>query len=282
MKTILVPFHDDEGGAAAAETGCLLARRFGAYVEGLLVPEHLESFSRGVVTRPVGDQPEWITELTNQWRDIIERSRQRFEAILGRNQITLAAITDAADGPSGGWHEARPGVEARMIGSYSRLFDLVVFGRSDPDWQTSCEAALFESGRPVIIAGSTAPRTIGERVVIAWNQSTETARTVALGMPLLAGAHSVVVLEVQGWSFPGPSGQDLVRHLARNGLPASFRSIKPAGRSNGQAILDEAAALDADLLVKGAYTQTRLREVIFGGATRHIITEARLPVLMAH
>ena len=63
---------------------------------------------------------------------------------------------------------------------------------------------------------------------------------------------------------------------------AGVRTVTAGGRSPGEAVLDECAALGADLLVKGAYTQSRLRQLVFGGATRHIMMNAGLPVILAH
>jgi nucleotide-binding universal stress UspA family protein len=95
-------------------------------------------------------------------------------------------------------------------------------------------------------------------------------------------AEKVTVLTVEGSTTPGPSGEDAARHLRRNGIKASALTIKPGGRAPGQVILDQAGSLGCDLLVKSAYTQSRLRQMIFGGATRHILANATLPVFMAH
>ncbi len=92
----------------------------------------------------------------------------------------------------------------------------------------------------------------------------------------------MVVLTVQGGTVPGPTGEQLARYLARNGVPSEPMSVNPEGRSTGEAILAQAAALKSDLVVKGAYTQSRLRQMMFGGATRHLLGHATLPVLMAH
>jgi nucleotide-binding universal stress UspA family protein len=101
-------------------------------------------------------------------------------------------------------------------------------------------------------------------------------------MPLLKKASRVVVLTVQGGTVPGPTGEELARYLDRNGVPSEPITVQPEGRSTGEAILAHAASLQCDLLIKGAYTQSRLRQMIFGGATRHILANASLPVLMAH
>ena len=70
--------------------------------------------------------------------------------------------------------------------------------------------------------------------------------------------------------------------MRRNGIKATAVTVKPGTRASGEVILDHAASLGCDLLVKSAYTQSRLRQMIFGGATRHILAHAPLPVLMAH
>jgi nucleotide-binding universal stress UspA family protein len=81
---------------------------------------------------------------------------------------------------------------------------------------------------------------------------------------------------------PGPTGEQAARHLQRNGIPAQAVHLSAGKRSAGEIILDQAGSLGCDLLIKGAYTQSRLRQMIFGGVTRHVLANATLPVLMAH
>ncbi len=118
--------------------------------------------------------------------------------------------------------------------------------------------------------------------MVAWNGSTESARSVAFAMPFLANAREVHVLSVEGGSVSGPDARALEQHLVRHGIAATSSEVSPGDRSIGQAILEEADARGADLLVKGAYTHSRLRQMFFGGATSHILAEAEIPVLMAH
>jgi nucleotide-binding universal stress UspA family protein len=119
--------------------------------------------------------------------------------------------------------------------------------------------------------------------MVHWNCSTEQARATAFAMPLLHQAGRVVVLNViGGQGVPGPSSEQLLAHLRHNGIAATGKSVGLEGGSTGEAILAAAKAEGCDLLVKGAYTQSRLRQMIFGGATSHILANAELPVLMAH
>src|SRR5262249_18548010 len=102
-------------------------------------------------------------------------------------------------------------------------------------------------------------------------------------MPVLRRATRVVVLTVKGGSgVPGPTGEQLCRYLQFNGVPAKSLTVSLEGRLTGEVILAHAKALGCDLLIKGAYTQSRLRQIIFGGTTRYILSHTELPVLMAH
>ena len=102
-------------------------------------------------------------------------------------------------------------------------------------------------------------------------------------MPLLQKANRVTVLTVIGGTeVSGPSAEQLIQYLQRHGIAVEPMRIGLDGKDTGQAILAAAQSLDCDLLIKGAYTQSRLRQMIFGGATRHILAHATLPVLMAN
>lgn len=283
MKTILLPFHDDDLDRAALETALLVAEHFGSYLEGLFVwqpPQIIAGAGEGITL--YGD---YVTQIAAEGRQLAQQARRRFTGVMESRGVPLHNSGLGDQRPCAGWYEGE-GLEDRVVGDYGRVFDLLVIGRTGKpasgDWTATCEAALFESGRPVMIAPSEPPTKIGERILIAWNGSTETARTIALGLPFLRSARKVTVLTVEGETVPGPSGEQVATYLQRNDIDASNRNAQQQGRPMGQTALDEAAELGVDLLFKGAYTQSRLRQMIFGGATRHILAKAELPVLMAH
>jgi nucleotide-binding universal stress UspA family protein len=124
---------------------------------------------------------------------------------------------------------------------------------------------------------------MGMNVLIAWNCSTEQARTVAFAMPMLKRANRVVVLTIEGGAaVPGPTGQELCQYLQLSGVPAKSMTVGLDGRLTGEAVLAHAKALGCDLVIKGAYTQSRLRQLIFGGTTSYILGNSTLPIFMAH
>src|SRR5262245_35252634 len=174
-----------------------------------------------------------------------------------------------------------------FIGNYGRVFDVIVMKRRDehssPMHDRAIESCLFESGRPILLSPPSPPSQIATNVLIAWNCSTEQARATALAMPILQKAERVTILTVIGGTgVPGPSAEQLIRYLRRNGVIAESMRVGLDGRSTGEAILASAQSLGCDLLIKGAYTQRRLRQWIFGGATQHVLANAALPVLLAN
>jgi nucleotide-binding universal stress UspA family protein len=188
--------------------------------------------------------------------------------------------------PSYGWL-GETLVSDNGIGEYGRVFDAIIVGRpgsgAEQPRSSTLEAALFESGRPVIIAPPKPPETLGERIIIAWNGSTDTARTITFALPFLSQAKDVIVVNVPGGRVPGPDEEQVVKSLRRHNIPARAvlapEQIKGAA---GTSLLERTKALGGDLLIKGGYTQSRIRQLIFGSVTSQILAEAQLPVFMAH
>ena len=278
MKTILVPTEQHDLLTSTLQAALLLARKFDSYIEGFaLFPAMIELYALDSgVPLPI--------EVKEHDAEMAKQARGSFEKFMTDHDVARSKRGEAS--LSFSWLDDAPDGDA-FVGSYGRVFDVIVLGRpgasrgSRPSMAT-IEAGLFEAGRPILVAPPLPPQRIGEHILIAWNCSTEQAHTTALAMPLLREASRVTVLTVEGGTVPGPSGEQLARHLARNGVRSEPITVAPAGRSTGEVILARAASLGCDLLIKGAYTQSRLRQMIFGGATRHILANATLPVLMAH
>jgi len=200
-------------------------------------------------------------------------------------RLALPIEGPATTGPQFVWRDI-VALDDIALAARARASDIAVFGRVQRDGtgprMSALETTLFESGRPILIAPPKPSATLGDRVFIAWNGSTETARTIAFAMPILERAKQVLVLAVEGAGVPGPSAVEMAAALVANGVAATERTLPASSRSTGEAFLAEATSWGADLVIKGAYTQSRLRQMIFGGATNHILLSAELPVFMAH
>jgi nucleotide-binding universal stress UspA family protein len=280
MKTILVPTEHGAAMTSALDTALLLARKFDSCIEGFPL--------RPAVADLVAMDPDsglTMVAVKENDAEMVRQAEAEFRAFMSSHRVPERS----GDGPaslSSAWLTDAPSGHD-FVGSYGRVFDVIVLARPGDEWQSpsmiTLESALFESGRPVLIAPPTSPASLGTNVLVAWNNSTEQARTMADAMPLLRLAKRITILTVEGSTVAGPSGEQMARSLELNGIAAEPVTTKPAGkRSAGETLLVKAEEFGCDLIVKGAYTQSRLRQMIFGGTTRHILANAKLPVLMAH
>jgi nucleotide-binding universal stress UspA family protein len=284
MKTILVPTEQNTAMTSALDAALLLARKFDSCIEGFAL--------RPAVADMVAMDPDaglTMVAVKENDAEMVRHAEETFRTFMQSHAVKeRTAETSAgslAASLSWTWNAAAPSGHD-FAGSYGRVFDVIVVARPGEEWQSpsmiTLESALFESGRPVLIAPPASPRSLGTHVLIAWNRSTEQARATAFAMPLLRLAERITILTVEGSTVAGPSGVELARSLRMNGIAAEPLTIAPGKVSAGETILNKAAEFGCDLIVKGAYTQSRLRQMIFGGTTRHILANAKLPVLMAH
>ncbi len=279
MKTILVPMEPHEGMSAVLETALLLAKKRGSYIEGFPLRFGISEF---VAVDPAGSIP--LESYRQESQEEAVQAHRLFESFMQERGVPKSSGPGKA--PSFGWLDEAPEGES-FVGSYGRVFDITVLSRPDANTiglhNRAIESGLFESGRPILLSPPKPLKDIATNVMIHWNCSTEQSRATAFAMPLLLAAERVTVLTVSGGqAVPGPTAEQLLTHLQHNGIAAKPLTVGLEGRNTGEAILRAAKAEGCDLLVKGAYTQSRFRQMIFGGATSHILANAELPVLMAH
>jgi nucleotide-binding universal stress UspA family protein len=268
MKSILVPVDQGESSQSVLVTAGLLARRVDAGLEGVaLRPIHVEIVAPDpivAVTFPPAD-----------WNDaeFVAKARKAFEAQFA-----------ASDSPRFRW-KAGPSIDDAGLGSLARVYDATIIGRPNSSGagprMTTFESVLFDSGQPVLVAPPASPTVLGDNILISWNCSTEQASATAAAMPILRKAKQVTILSIEGLAVPGPTGAQARDWLAANGIEAREITMGNGGRKPGEVLLAEAQKMGIDLIVKGAYTQSRLRQMIFGGATSHLLAHSTIPLLMA-
>jgi nucleotide-binding universal stress UspA family protein len=278
FKTILVPTEQHDLMNSTLETALLLARKFDSYIEGFALRVDIPAAFAVGRRRRCAD-----TAIETGNRGKREAEPNPFREIHAR---AWCAKRRRHKEPVMWMVERRPEGD-QFLGNHGRVFDVTVLAKPGRDARgprmSTLEAVLFESGRPILIAPPSPQPQMGTNVLIAWNCSTEQARATAFAVPILKRASRVIVLTVEGGAaVPGPTGQQLCRYLQLNEVPAKPLTVGLDGRLTGEAILAHAKALGCDLLIKGAYTQSRLRQMIFGGTTRYIMSHTELPVLMAH
>jgi len=283
MKSLLAVVGDGRA-APVLEAALLAARRFNSHIEGMhgFGSEFADTDDWEMGVSIASDFAQSAERDGPERRDQV---RSFFREFMNSRGVPVGAVPPGHEGPSAFWLE-RDDRKNPIVGIVGRAYDLIVV--EQPRKLASIagitfEEALFESGRPVLMVPKVNLPVLGEVIAIAWNGSAETAQTVALGMPFLEKAQKVIIVAVgpQHMPEPGPTGEELARALERCGMSVSLRTAVGRHKPQGESFLREATAAGADLLLKGAYTRSRFRQMIFGGATRHIILESRIPVLMA-
>uniref|UniRef100_UPI00131ABCA1 universal stress protein n=1 Tax=Beijerinckia sp. L45 TaxID=1641855 RepID=UPI00131ABCA1 len=167
-----------------------------------------------------------------------------------------------------------------------RVNDLTIIDRPDPEipfTDRAFDTAVFATGRPALMLSRTLPTDLLSHIAIAWDGSLEAARTVGQAMTLIHEADRVTVIQVQTRASEETSCADLAESLRWQGIVAHTHVVATAdGLSVGETILAEASRLTASMLVMGAYTHSRVRELLLGGVTRDVVAGATIPVLMTH
>jgi nucleotide-binding universal stress UspA family protein len=283
MKNLLAVIGDGNA-TPVLDAAMKVAERFNSHIVGLhsLTTEYAVVFG-GEMGFSISSEVDRTLEREGHERR--DQARRLFRDVMNARGVPIGTVPQGHNGPSASWRE-EDGRQNAVVGLIGRVFDLILVEQPEKlasIAEATLEDALFESGRPVLMVPPQAPAKMGEVIAIAWNGSTETALTVALGMPFLQQARHVAIVAVgpQHMPEPGPEGEELARTLERYGIDVSLRTAYGRQKPQGESFLKEALAAGADLLFKGAYTQSRIRQMIFGGATRHIIMEANIPVLMS-
>ena len=179
------------------------------------------------------------------------------------------------------------GTVATLAARFARYADLTLIPAGSDVQSPVLDGALFESGRPVLLltGGETAfpePRT----VMIAWDASVQASKAVRDAICVLKTAetvHAVLIDPVPSFDGHGPEpGMDLAIYLGRHGISTEVHRLPKEGKDVGETLRRAAADLGADLVVMGAYGHSRLRELLFGGATTSMVKSPTVAIFMAH
>jgi nucleotide-binding universal stress UspA family protein len=273
IKKLLVHLDHSSGCKNRLETGFELAKRFDAQLSGIfVVPDYII---------PAYVEAQISVDLMT---DITEKAIAR-----AKDQIvTYQALADEA----GVAMEAQvvEGQLTPILREYSKYSDLLLLGQDQPDDPDNTSYALADD---LLLEGACACLVIphsgkisppGKRILVAWNASRESARAVREAMPFLTRAEQVVVLsdEPDQNKEDDEHAREITRYLSAHGIDAVAGGISGMDMRPADAIMAQAADMNADLIVMGAYGHMRLREFILGGATRDMLKQAPVSLLMVH
>lgn len=272
-KTILVHLDSSRRCETRAQFALDIARRFDAHVIGLyLVCQDLVHH----MFEPAETLQRKVYEA--QRRTSLDKARAAFE-----HATQLAGVNAEWRAPTGSVLDA-----ATLHGRHA---DVIVLGQDDPDDPEAfiarhfVEDVVMGSGRPVLLVPRAGDiKSLGENVVIAWDDSREAARAVADALPVLRRARFVEIMTVERHrDEEAPAGIEISAYLERQGVRASFSSTpRVRGENTGLTLMERANSMHADMLIAGAYAHSRGLERVLGGVTRTLLETSTLPVLLSH
>ena len=284
IRKLLLPLTGTAAGEAALTTSLMIARRFTAHVTAL----HVRVDSRDIA--PLAGEglsgamiEEMMSATEKESGERAHAVRSMFERFVARQEVTVSEPHFGAAHATASFASVT-GREEDIVAQQARLADLTVVPHPDSGEDVSSSdalhAVLFDSGRPVLICPHTAPQSIGTRVCLAWNGTAESAASALSALPWMQQAQGVRILSAEGYQRRGPAAPDLAAYLALHGVNADITMFRPVGSSVGAGLLAAATEFGCDLLSMGAYSHSRLRQLILGGVTRHVLEYSNLPVMM--
>lgn len=286
IKSVLVLLSEPSLVKTSLQAAFKVAEHFVAHVEVLHVqpdPQVVaaslmgESMSGAMIERIINESEEKSAKNAL-------KTREAFDRACKAARVRYAVKPQRGNRVTAEWRE-ETGYEDHCLVMRGRVSDLIVLSspRSEIDvgMRLSLEAALMESGRPLLLVPPKVPTKIGTNIAIAWNGSAEAARAVGAALPFLQNARKVTILTAAEPSAEDFNPAGLQSLLAWHGIKARIEKVRTRG-DVGNALQNAAKRAGADLLVMGAYSHSRVRELILGGVTRHMLGNAALPVFMVH
>ena len=232
-----------------------------------------------------------LAALEKQNAERLDRAKHCAASLAQTHQIPLDTPEALAHHASAQFLHQSGAVDA-IIAQEGRLSDLIVISRgahaASPHNDDAVMAALFNTGRPVLLTpkaegGVPAPWR-DKTIALAWNGSLEAARALWGAMPLLEQAETLHVLTARrhGGVVDLTGEARLLDYLKAHGLHTEIIAVEFGRHSEAELVLEQARELKADILVMGAYGHSRLREMMLGGFTEHLLQRADMPLLLAH
>ena len=287
IKRILVPLPGSAGHTGQIETALSAAKALGAHVQALFISQPPPVMRGGLTATEMGRTATLPVNWHAEERERTARdAREVFAQACALVGIPMLSANDEPGSPlAASWREAE-GSYVEIAVQRAAAFDLMVAASATvmESLMAIAEQSLLQTRRPVLLAPARPQSDLTDSVMIAWDESPECWHAVSAAIPFMQLAKSVRVISVDRDASNRQASQaEVLAYLRCHGIGATAQVVAPELRSVGDTLLAAGAEHEAGLLIMGAYSHSRLREMLLGGATRHILKNASArPVLLAH
>lgn len=285
MKSILLPLTAQIEDDNLTRVAALLAFQFRSTLNGLFIrldPRSAVPFMGEGLT---ADMIQNLCDAADtEGMAQAKLAAKRFSREVEQAGLTVAAPSQKPDGANARWSVVA-GQISDIVGRRARTADVALCIKptlDNADSQDIFQDLVYRSGRPVLMVPRTSAEVPGRHILVAWNGRAEGARAVGAGLPLLWGAEKVTLLQVGDSDPDRPTLENLSDYLHDHGVSSDIVLLQKSEASIGSQILDATRDIGADMIMIGAYSHSRWREMILGGVTRHLVTHSDLPIFMSH
>ncbi len=277
LQYVLCPVTGGEEDGPALRAALKVAARFDAHVRALFV--------RSSVSAAIPYLGEGLTGTIVE-NIVAAAAKASDESMISAKSHVDAALASAGVEVSKLSIRVTEGVVEDEVAAASRLADLVVYARDPADAgfpdRSLAEHTLLGARRPILIAPPGPFETVGTRVTVLWDGGTAAASALMASLPFIKQAISVEVITMTSDDDEAELLEDVRDALAIRGMSATMRTIDRHASVDGAHLMTAALQTEPDLIVMGGYGHSRLRQLVLGGVTRHMLKHAPVPVLMAH
>lgn len=286
MKVIMVPASNRPESKTALQTSFDLAARLNANIVAYHLRPHR---SMDMEYKPIGlplfgsANHRWLDELdTKSSKSAAHQAKKVFTQVAQQSGFKITRGAGTIAGGSAQWHE-KVGSPDRLMEILGPVADLSVVSRPPAGGRVGrifLLAALMHTGRPILVLPHKMRKAPGKRVTIAWNQSPEVCRIVSSCMSIIQAADEVNIVACGRQDRLGPKASQLKSYLKNWGVKAKVLTTK--GKNEEAELMQAYRETKSDLMMMGAYSRARLREVVFGGMTEYMLWHASIPVVIQH
>jgi len=285
IKSILVPLDGSDASFSALDTALVIADRFDAGITGIHVRPRAQDLPYELDYVSAKLKQNVIDETDRKSREQARSIQHRFSTFCDNHKIKVGDSLNGA-GIGAKWHEDEGSV-AEVLIRHARLCDVIATSRPHRKQGTllrspageTMESLLMRAGRPILMVPPDWPARKVDRAAIAWNESLEASRALAMTMPWLSEMNEVTVIVGRKRESGVPL---LCEYLLLHGVNATVKYLPARFKSVGQAILDCCADNGVEMLVVGGFSHARSRQLVFGGVTRFLLTNSNVITVMVH
>ncbi len=288
VKKIFVPLQNAANAETALKAAIAIARRHKAHIDALHIRQRPNVPAGGYYPVGVIFVDDHLAELKEALEAEAAKLKEIFDRVMKKEGVAAVASAAHRDdaGATASWRD-KPGVLPFDLSAAARVADIVVFGRGGADLgypdANLIEEAIFQSGRPVVVVPPETFERTPRRILVAWNGGREAARALAAAMPLFEETDAALVLSIGDIPADLEGPEKAAELLRLHGVKAEAKRLANEGAGSAEDdLLKTADQWNADLIVMGAYSHSRWRELVLGGFTRRLLKQSSYPLLLAH